>query len=251
MRQKKREKLIFFPPHPFPLQKRENHPKTKNKKKKNKNNQKEKNKQWENRTKEFWQMNERMVVNEWERKRVREATRRGSVFFAGYPSCTVETHPRAMENRWTRIQLVWARHRPLQSLWRAMASIPRYQPLQEGLVALGARKNGVTYAPSWRYIPPYARSRGTPAIARIWTVTSLNCTSLSPPHSAATRLHTGLHAGLYTIRHVYTHTHTRSLSSYMVHKSVSHVRRYEATSFNGHCVAGMDYVGLNRGLEKE
>lgn len=208
MRQKKREKLIFFPPHFHPPFKKEKTTQKPRIKKKNKNNQKEKNKQWENRTKEFWQMNERMVVNEWERKRVREATRRGSVFFAGYPSCTVETHPRAMENRWTRIQLVWARHRPLQSLWRAMASIPRYQPLQEGLVALGARKNGVTYAPSWRYIPPYARSRGTPAIARIWTVTSLNCTSLSPPHSAATRLHTGLHAGLYTIRHVYTHTHT-------------------------------------------
>lgn len=240
MRQKKREKLIFFLPHP----------KTKNKKKTKTIRKKRTNeKQWENRTKEFWQMNERMVVNEWERKRVREATRRGSVFFAGYPSCTVETHPRAMENRW--IQLVWARHRPLQSLWRAMASIPRYQPLQEGLVALGARKNGVTYAPSWRYIPPYARSRGTPAIARIWTVTSLNCTSLSPPHSAATRLHTGLHADLYTIRHVYTHTHTIAVVVHKVHKSVSHVRRYEATSFNGHCVAGMDYVGLNRGLEKE
>lgn len=59
MRQKKREKLIFFPPHPFPLQKRENHPKTKNKKKKNKNNQKEKNKRETVR-----EQNERILTDE-------------------------------------------------------------------------------------------------------------------------------------------------------------------------------------------
>lgn len=37
---------------------------------------------------------------------------------------------------------------------------------------------------------------------------NLRIAPLSPPHSAATRLHTGLHAG-YTIRHVYTHDRCR------------------------------------------
>lgn len=45
---------------------------------------------------------ERMGLNERERKRVREATRRGSVFFAGYRSCTVEAPSRATESLWRR-----------------------------------------------------------------------------------------------------------------------------------------------------
>lgn len=46
---------------------------------------------------------ERMGLNERERKRVREATRRGSVFFAGFRSCTVEAPSRATEGPWRRM----------------------------------------------------------------------------------------------------------------------------------------------------
>ena len=40
---------------------------------------------------------------EGEKARVREATRRGSVFFAGYRSCTVEAPSRATESPWRRM----------------------------------------------------------------------------------------------------------------------------------------------------
>ena len=43
------------------------------------------------------------VKREGEKARVREATRRGSVFFAGYRSCTVEAPFRATESPWRRM----------------------------------------------------------------------------------------------------------------------------------------------------
>lgn len=98
-----------------------------------------------------------------------EATRVGSVFFAGHRRSTVgDTLFRAIDesSRAGRPVLVSPPPRPPRNRRRATPSIQRYPPQPGSLVARGARKNGVTYARSWRYIPLYAKSRGTPAISR-------------------------------------------------------------------------------------
>lgn len=91
------------------------------------------------------------------------------VFFAGHRRSTVDDMPsRATDkpSRGGRPVLDSPSPRPPRNRWRATPSIPRYPPQPGGRVARGVRKNGVTYARSWRYIPLYAKSRGTPAISR-------------------------------------------------------------------------------------
>lgn len=106
-----------------------------------------------------------------EREREKETRReRGnpygfSVFFAGQKYIISSALPRAKDllKRREPIQQLLL-HQLLRDRWRVMALIQRYPLLPGDPVARVARKNGVTCARSWHYIPLYVKSRGISAI---------------------------------------------------------------------------------------
>jgi len=87
-----------------------------------------------------------------------------SVFFAGYRR-SIANDARDIVDYPRRIRGP-VRSRLLRDRWRVTSSIQRYPQQPGGPVTRGVRKNGVTYARSWRYIPLYAKSRGIPVVDR-------------------------------------------------------------------------------------
>jgi hypothetical protein len=87
-----------------------------------------------------------------------------SVFFAGHWR-SIANGARDIVDYLRRIRGP-VRSRLLRDRWRVTSSIQRYPQQPGGPVTRGVRKNGVTYARSWRYIPLYAKSRGIPVVDR-------------------------------------------------------------------------------------
>jgi len=102
-----------------------------------------------------------------ERERGRGNPRGFSVFFAGFHRRrSIVNGARDIVDDPRRIRGP-VRSRLLRDRGRVTSSIQRYpQQPGGGPVTRGARKNGVTYARSWRYIPLYAKSRGIPVVDR-------------------------------------------------------------------------------------